>query len=114
LLSFCFVPLYFLLFAPTLPKKLFLCTPLRHRGCEATHPLINLTLELQDEKWSASCPGHFLPSRRAPSTHQIRGRKGPRVGVEPSEKGNFSCPCLESNQDTTVTQTVPYITISTY
>jgi len=113
-LSFCFVPLYFLPFAPTPPIKLSLCTPLRHRGCEATAPLFSLTLELYGEKWSASCPCHFMPSRKARSNHRIRGRKGPWVGVEHSEKRNFSCPCLESNQDTTVAQTVPYITTSTY
>jgi hypothetical protein len=86
--------------SPTPPIKLPLCTPLRHRGCEATAPLINLTLELYGEKWSASCPGHFTPSRRAPSTHRIRGTKGPRVDVETSRRETSLVPAWNQTRIT--------------
>jgi hypothetical protein len=43
---------------------------------------IFLTSVLAGGEWSASCPCHFTPRERAPSTHWIGGWVGPKVGLD--------------------------------
>jgi hypothetical protein len=45
-----------------------------------------LTLGLVGGEWSASCPSHFTPGERAPSTHWIGGWVGPRASLDDMEK----------------------------
>jgi len=37
-----------------------------------------LTFALDVGEWSASCPSHFTPRKRAPGVHWIESRVGPR------------------------------------
>jgi hypothetical protein len=48
-----------------------------------------LTSALVGNKWSASCPGNFIPGERAPETHWIRSWVGPRTGLDDKEKRKF-------------------------
>jgi hypothetical protein len=50
-----------------------------------------LTSALDGGEQSASCPDR----ERAPGTHWIRGRVGPRASLDTLEKRNISCPCRE-------------------
>jgi len=55
--------------------------PLRHiRGMEVWFHAF-LTSALDVGKWSAWCPGRFIPSIREPSTHWLGGRMGCRVSL---------------------------------
>jgi hypothetical protein len=40
------------------------------------------TLALDGSEWSASLPGHIIPSKTAPGTHRIEGWVGPRAIVD--------------------------------
>jgi hypothetical protein len=50
---------------------------------------IFLTLALVGGEWSNSCPCHFTPGERTPSTLSIGGWVGPRAGLDDVEKGKF-------------------------
>jgi len=41
-----------------------------------------LTLALDGGEWSASCPDHFTPQERGPSTHLMGGWVGLRAGLD--------------------------------
>jgi hypothetical protein len=45
-----------------------------------------VTSELDGGEWSASRPGRFTPWERAPDTHWIEGRVGPRTDLDVVEK----------------------------
>jgi hypothetical protein len=45
-----------------------------------------LTSALGGDEWLASRPGRFTTEERAPRTHWIGGRVGPRTGVDDMEK----------------------------
>jgi hypothetical protein len=44
-----------------------------HWGSGGIAPRIFLTSELDGGEWSASLPGHFTPSERAPGTYWVSG-----------------------------------------
>jgi hypothetical protein len=50
---------------------------------------IFLTLVLGGSEWSASCPGHFTPMERTPSTHCIGGWVNLRAGLDDVVKRKF-------------------------
>jgi hypothetical protein len=50
---------------------------------------ISLTSALVGGEWSVSCPDHFTPKERAPSTHRIGGWVGPRAGLDDVENRIF-------------------------
>jgi hypothetical protein len=55
-----------------------------------------LTSSLDADEWSASLLRRFTPGERAPVTHWIGGRVGPRTGVDEGEKRKFlNLPGLE-------------------
>jgi hypothetical protein len=60
----------------------------------STHSLI---LALDGGEWSASRPGRFNPSERAPGTHWIGGWVGPRAVLDVVVKRKIPSPCRESN-----------------
>jgi hypothetical protein len=60
-----------------------------------------LTSALDEGEWSASRPGRFT---LAPSIGHVRGWMGLRAGLDATETRNISCPCLESNLDSSVVQ----------
>jgi hypothetical protein len=53
-----------------------------------------LTLAL-DGEWSASRPGHFTLGEKAPNTHRIGGRVGPKAGVDAVKKRQCLAPAAE-------------------
>jgi len=57
------------------------------------HPFLNSVLV--GDEWSASCPSHFTPRERAPSTHWIRGWviPGASLGMEANRKSPCPCSC---------------------
>jgi hypothetical protein len=59
------------------------------------HAFWNSTVD--GSKWSASHPARFNPGERTPGTQLIRGRVGPRVGLDALAKRNIPCLCRESN-----------------
>jgi hypothetical protein len=50
---------------------------------------ISLTSALVGGEWSTSCPGHFTPGERAPSTLWIGGWVDLRAGLDDLEKRKF-------------------------
>jgi hypothetical protein len=46
----------------------------------------SLTLALDGDEWSASCPGHCTPGERAPCTYCIGGWVTPRIGLDDVER----------------------------
>jgi hypothetical protein len=57
---------------------------------------ISLASALAGDEWSASRPGCFTPRERAPGTHWIGGRVGPRAGLDDVEEIKFlTLPGLE-------------------
>jgi len=52
------------------------CDDVWGNGGIASH-ILNLSTRWGE--WSASCPGHFIPGERAPSTHWTGGWLGPRM-----------------------------------
>jgi hypothetical protein len=56
-----------------------------------------LTSAVGGGEWSASCPGHFTPRKKAPGIHRTRGWVGSRTGLDAMKKRNISCPCQKSN-----------------
>jgi hypothetical protein len=57
---------------------------------------IFLTLVLDGREWSASCPSHFTPGKRAPGTHWIGGLVDPTAGLDDVENRKFlALPGLE-------------------
>jgi hypothetical protein len=56
-----------------------------------------LTLALDEDEWSVSCPSYFTPRERAPHTHWIGGWVGPQSqpGCSGEEKNSQSLPGLK-------------------
>jgi len=46
----------------------------------------SLTLAVDGDEWSASCPGHFTPRERVPGTQQIGGWVDPRADLDALSK----------------------------
>jgi hypothetical protein len=65
-----------------------------------------LTSALDEGEWSASSPGSFIPGERASGTYWIGGWVGHRVGLHAVEKRKISCPCRESNRDSSTVRPV--------
>jgi hypothetical protein len=64
-----------------------------------------LTPALDGGEWSASLPGRFISSERAPGTHYIGGWVGPRTGgLDTVEKRKIHRPCRELNPDSSAVQ----------
>jgi hypothetical protein len=59
----------------------------------------SLTSALDGGEWSASRPGCFTPSERAPCTHWIGGCVGPRIGMDALSKRKIPSSHQESNPD---------------
>jgi hypothetical protein len=69
----------------------------------------SLTSALDGGEWSASCPGHFTPRKRAHGTHWIGGWVGPRAVLDAAVKKKIPSPRRKSNPRTplhTITQEV--------
>jgi hypothetical protein len=85
--------------APLYSKDCFNWAP-RHEGIlgewrySSTHSLISA---LDGGEWSASRPGRFTPSERAPGTHCIRGWVGPRAGLDAVVKRKIPSHYRDSN-----------------
>jgi hypothetical protein len=58
-------------------------------GSRCIDPHFFLTSALAGGEQSDSCPGHFTPWERAPSTHWIGGWVDPRAGLDNVEKRKF-------------------------
>jgi hypothetical protein len=56
----------------------------------------SLTSALAGGEWSVSCPGHFIPRERAPSTCWIGGWVGPRASLDMVVKRKITSPLQES------------------
>jgi hypothetical protein len=56
-----------------------------------------LTLTLERCEWSASQPGRFTPTERAPGTNWIGGWMGHRAGLDTVLKRNTPSPSRDSN-----------------
>jgi hypothetical protein len=69
-------------------------------------PFISLTTALDGGEWSASRHGHFTPRERAPSTHWIGGRVGPRAALDAVLKRKIPSPRRGSNTTTPIIQPV--------
>jgi hypothetical protein len=52
----------------------------------------SLTLAVDAGEWSSSCPGHFTPRERAPSTHWIGGWVDPGASEHGIEEKNSQPP----------------------
>jgi hypothetical protein len=65
-----------------------------------------VTLALDGGEWSPSGPGRFTPGENAPDTHLIRGRVGPRAGLNAVGKTKLSCRWRESKPDSSVVQPI--------
>jgi hypothetical protein len=59
----------------------------------------SLTSALDGGEWSASCPVPFIHRQRAPDTHWIGGRVGPRARLDTvaKRKNPLVAPCREMN-----------------
>jgi hypothetical protein len=68
----------------------------RYWESEGTAPRI-LSSAIDGDEWSVSRPGRFTPRERAPGTHWIGGRVGPRVGLDAVVKRKISSPYRNSN-----------------
>jgi hypothetical protein len=66
----------------------------------------SLTSALDGGEWSASRPGRFIPRERAPGTHWIGVRVGPRVVLDAVVKRKIPSPRQESNLRTPIVQAV--------
>jgi hypothetical protein len=62
-----------------------------YRRVDVRHHIF-LTSALAGGEWSASCPGHFTPGKRASGTHWIRGWVDPWAGVDDMVKWKFLPP----------------------
>jgi len=64
-----------------------------------TYPVPNQTQDNEDMaaldggQWSASCPSHFTPVKRAPGTYQIGCWVDPRADLDAVAKRENHCPC---------------------
>jgi len=56
-----------------------------------------LTSALKGGEWSASCPNHFTPRKRAISTHSTGVWVGLRTSLGVVAKRKYLCPCNEPN-----------------
>jgi hypothetical protein len=65
-----------------------------------------LTSALDGGEWSASRPGRFIPRERAPVTHWIGDRVGPRAVLHTVVKRKIPSPRRESNPITPMVQPV--------
>jgi len=54
-------------------------------GVEVQHHAF-LNLALEGGEWLASCPSHFTPRERPPSTYWIGGWMGPSANLDLAEK----------------------------
>jgi hypothetical protein len=61
-----------------------------------------LITALDGSEWLASWRGYLTARERALSMHCIGDLMGPRGGLDAVEKRKISCPCLESNPDSSV------------
>jgi hypothetical protein len=66
----------------------------------------SLTSAPDGGEWSASRPGRFTSSERAPGTHWIGGWVGPRAVLDAMVKRKVPSPCRESNPRTPIFQPV--------
>jgi hypothetical protein len=66
----------------------------------------SLTSAPDGSEWSASRPGRFTPRERAPGTHCIGRRLGPRAVLDAMVKRKIPSPRRESNRRTSIVQTV--------
>jgi hypothetical protein len=74
-------------------------------GSGCTVPL-TLTSAIDGGEWSASRPGRFTSSEKAPGTHWIGDWVGPRTVLDAVVKRKFPSPRRESNPRTPIAQTV--------
>jgi hypothetical protein len=65
-----------------------------------------LTSALDGGEWSAPCPGRCTRRKRAPGTHWIGGRVGPRARLDAVVKRKIPSPQWESNPRTPIVQPV--------
>jgi hypothetical protein len=66
----------------------------------------SLTSVLDGGGWSALRPGRFTPRERAPGTHWIGGRVGPRAVLDAVVKRKIPSPRREWNTRTPIVQPV--------
>jgi len=66
----------------------------------------SLTSALDGGEWSASCPGCFTHSKRAPGTHCIGGWVGPRASLDMVVKRKIPSPQWEMNPRTPIFQPI--------
>jgi hypothetical protein len=69
----------------------------------STHSLVSA---LDGGEWSASRPGRFTPSERAPGNHWIGGWVGPRAVLDAVVERKIPSPRRESNPRTPIVQPV--------
>jgi hypothetical protein len=67
---------------------------------------LTLTSALDGGEWSASRPGRFISSERAPSTHWVGGWVGPKAGLDTVSKRKIPNPRQESNPDHPIVQPI--------
>jgi hypothetical protein len=65
-----------------------------------------LTSTLNGREWSASRSCYFTSGGTVRGNHLIGGCMGPKVGLFVMEKRKISCPCRESNSESSVLQPV--------
>jgi hypothetical protein len=70
------------------------------------------TSVLDGGEWSASRPGRFTPTERAPGTHWIGGRVSPRAVLDAVVKRKIPSPRREWNSRTPIVQPVAQTTLS--
>jgi hypothetical protein len=72
-----------------------------------------LTSAIVGGEWSASGTVRFTPGKRAPDTHYIGVRVGPRAGLDDMEKNILTVPGLKlrpfSSQNTVIVIPLPHI-----
>jgi hypothetical protein len=66
----------------------------------------SFTSALGGGEWSASRPGRFTPTERAPGTHWIGARMGPRAVLDAVVKRKIPSPRREPNPRTAIVQPV--------
>jgi hypothetical protein len=68
-----------------------------------------MTLALDVGEWSASRPGRFTPSKRAPGIHWAGGWVGPRAVLDTTVKRKIPSLRRESNRRTPIVQLIAAI-----